>query len=367
MLVKGGNNMQKDYFKINESEEKESNSTSYSVFLSFKEIEELERCKKVFEPYIKKQKKALSSIIKLIILNTYLYLNNIERFFNDDVNKTLNKNYFKNSLDHNFVKKLKEGNKEYEFILELVRNQIIRINSNRVIEEGKIVQFRLAKDDDKLLRIFAGNKCFSFDEFFSGYLIYFLSLPMETKNYIITYPNGIKLERAIKEKTCIIMNNIKYKPVSLSYKKGILKRKVLICFDAIFDSFVEIDFALSKNIDYTEELFMLNDYERNVLDLYNKLEFIDISFKVLNNDNKHINRLIDDNDPSFFIIERKHEYPLEKIRIRYFEGIIKNLKRAYKKNIDYLCFSDNYNEFIKLTEEKQKELIKYQKQLKLSD
>jgi len=359
--------MEKDYFKINESDEKENLYNSYKVKLTVSEIEALDKCRIRFDYLLKKQKNARSSIIKLIIENTYLYLNNSERFFHQDLESILGKKYYSN-IDKSFVKRIKEGNKEYDFILELVRNQLLRIISNReVSEEIKEVQFRLAKDDDNMLRIIAGNKCLTFDEFFSGYLRYFLALPLDTQKYILTYPKSIKLDRAIKEHRCIIINGIKYKPYKYGVGRGLLKTKCLLCFDAIFDSFNEIPnigrpnitSILDLDIEFTEELFEFTSYEHEVINAYNNLEFIDVSFKLLNNDNKDINKLVDDDFNHYFIIDRKHEYPLEKLKIKYNDAIIRTLHNAEKKNIDYLCFSDNYNEFIKLTMDKQIELKNY--------
>lgn len=353
--------MDKDYNKIFESDEKMNLSTSYTVKLSEKEITALEKCKNNFSNLFSKQKKATSTIIKNIIENTYLYLNNSERFFNNDVKELLNKKYFKD-LDYHFINDLKEGTREYEFILELVRNQVLRIYSKREIDELYPVQFRLAKDDENLLRIISGNKCLSLDEFISGYLLYFLSLPQETQKYILTYPKGIKLDNAIKDKKCIIIGNMKYKPIKF-VNKGVYRRKVLLCFDAVFDSLVDIPFVLDKEIIFTEELFNINNYENEVLNSYDNLDYIDISFKLLNNDNKDINKLIDDNMKSEFIIKRAHEYPLEKIRIKYNEVLIENILKQDKKHIDYIRFSDNYNKFMKLTENNKKEYKKYIKNL----
>ena len=357
----GGINMDKDYNKIFESDEKMNLSTSYTVKLSEKEINALEKCKNNFSNLFSKQKKANSTIIKNIIENTYLYLNNSERFFNNDVKELLNKKYFKD-LDYHFINDLKEGTREYEFILELVRNQVLRIYSKREVDELYPVQFRLAKDDENLLRIISGNKCLSLDEFISGYLLYFLSLPQETQKYILTYPKGIKLDNAIRDKKCIIIGNMKYKPIKF-VNKGVYRRKVLLCFDAVFDSLVDIPFVLDKEIIFTEELFNINNYENEVLNSYDNLDYIDISFKLLNNDNKDINKLIDDNMKSEFIIKRAHEYPLEKIRIKYNEFLIENILKQDKKHIDYIRFSDNYNKFIKLTENNKKEYKKYIKEL----
>ena len=148
----------------------------------------------------------------------------------------------------------------------------------------------------------------------------------------------------------------------------------MLCFDAIFSSFNELSRRpktplssfLDLDIEFTEEFYELTAYERDVIDAYNSLEYIDVTFKVLNNDDEDINRLIDDSQKAYFIVSREHGENLEKIRIRYHDGILRILNRANKKNIDYICYSDNYNNFIKLTKDKQEELKKYIRDLKIS-
>ena len=358
--------MEKDYFRISENECSALDSkTSYSVYLSKSDIERIKSIQVHYYRFFEKQKDALSTIIRTIIENTYLYLNNMERNFNDDLKKILEKKYYEN-IDNKFVSKLKENTKEYDLFLELVRTQLIKLISNKEEDEELIkIQFRLTKDDNRLLRIIAGNKVHTLNDFFSGYLRYFLSLPRETQKYILTYPKGLKLDRAIKEHKCIVVNGIKYKPYKILCVTSLIKGKCLLCFDSVFDSLIELPNIYEKNIEFTEEYYELNSYEKEVIDAYNNLDYIDISFKLLNNVNKYINRMISDEEYENFIsvVELKHEGVLEKIKIKYDERIIDILKKANKKNIDYLCFSDNYNTFIKLTEEKQKEFKKYVREL----
>ena len=350
-----------DYFKVNESEDMLNKNTSFSIYLTDNEVKEIERFKDNYSYLLPKRQNAMSSILKLIIENTYLYLNNSERYFNKDLNKILEKSYY-NDLDHNFVKKLKENSKEYELILELVRNQLLRTLSNRDTEGYKHVQFRLAKNDYNMLRIIAGNKSLNMNDFLSGYLRYFLSLPFGTKLYILTYPNGLRLDRAIKDHMCIIINGIKYKPYKLANLR-LANLKSLICFDSVYDSLCEIDNVLNKDIIFTEEYYELNTYEKEVLDAYSKLDKIKITFRLLNNDNKIINNLVDRKIKSPRIIERKHndDNSLEEITIKYNEQEINALIKANNKNIEYLCFSDNYNNYVKLTEERTRAFKKYKK------
>lgn len=355
----------KDWYKVNEAEY-ECKPSSYNVFLTNSELKELDKIRVYNAGLLKKQSKARSTMIRLIIENTYLYLNNMERSFSNDVNEILGKKYFKDSMDRNFKNKLKEGSKEYEFIQELVRIQLLRVLSNRSIdndEEFVKVQFRLTKEDERMLRIIGGKECVTMDDFLSGYLRYFLALPMDTKNYILTYPKLLKLDRAIREHQCVIIDGIKYRPYKLTNSNVFAARKALLCFDAYCDSFSEIGHIYDKDILYIEEHFEFNSEELKVIDAYNNLDYIDISFKLLNDENEYINKLISDEKTSI-ITERKHEFPLEKIRMKYYPHVIKRLEKANKKNIDYLCYSDNYNLFMKLTKDKREEFDKYQKELK---
>ena len=358
-----------DWNKVNEADY-DCKPSSYNVFLTKSEKESLEFIQKRYSYLLKKQANALSTLVRLIIENTYLYLNNSERSFFTDVENVLNKKYFKDSIDYNFKKRLKDKTKEYEFIQELVRIQLLRVLSNRSIdsdEELIKVSFRLTKNDSNMLKIIGGKVSVTMEEFLSGYLRYFLNLPGDTRYYILTYPKQLKLDRAIREHSCIIINGIKYKPYKIINSDLLILRKNLICFDAYCDSFQIIDRIYDKDIIYTEEYFEFTQDELNVIEAYKKLDYIDISFKVLNDENKDINNLISDENDSPRIVERKHEFPLEKIRIKYFRNIIHILEKANKKNIDYLCYSENYNEFIRLTLDNQEEFHKFMKRLKGKD
>ncbi len=355
--------MEKDYFKISESEEgKLSLNTSYSVYLSKDDIDRISRIQMFHHKYFEKQKSALSTIIRTIIENTYLYLNNMERNFNEDLNKILGKDYYRDSIDKKFEEKLKGSTKEHDLFLELLRTQLVKLLSNKEEEDELIkVQFRLTKDDDRLLRIISGNKVHTLNDFFAGYLRYFLSLPRETQTFILTYPKGLKIDRAIKEHKCIIVDGVKFKPYKIVNGSVLIRGKSLLCFDSVCDSLYEMPNIYSKNIEFTEECFEFNSFEKEVIEAYSDLEYIDISFKILNDENKEINRMVADDryERSYYVIEVEHDGPLNKIKIRYNERSIEALNKANKKNIDYLCFSDNYNRYIKLTEEKKKEFKKY--------
>lgn len=359
--------MEKDYFKISESEEgKLSLNTSYSVYLSEVDIDRLKRIQKHHRSYFEKQKTALSTMIRTIIENTYLYLNNMERNFNEDLSKILSKDYYKDSIDKKFEEKLKGNTKEHDLFLELLRTQLVRLLSKKEDESELVkIQFRLTKEDDRLLRIISGNKVHNLNDFFAGYLRYFLSLPIDTQTYILTYPVGLKIDRAIKDRRYIVIDGIKYKPYKVVNAPILVRCKNLLCFDSICDSFCEVPHVYLKDIELTEEYYDFNSFETDVIDAYNDLEYIEASFKILNDENKDINNLVAEDSfvRSYKVLNLEQDGPLKKIKIRYNEKIIDDLNKAYKKNIDYLCFSDNYNRYIKLTEQKKKEFKKYIKVL----
>ena len=370
----------KDIFDVNESEANIS-STNYTLYLTKKEIEELERIRQRNEYVFEKQKNARSSIIKKIVENTYLYLNNNERFFMNDLEKIINKDYYNNidmdflrriaTVDNKKIKKIKTDTKEYDLILELVRNQLLRIISSKYIDdELEKVQLRLAKNDEKMLRIIAGNKSLSLNDFLSGYIRYFLSLPNVTQNYILAYQTFLKLDRAIKEGKMITINDMKYKPIKVIKPSYLDMFYKLICFDGACDSFNVLLLSkkiphgmILKDISFTEEDFVINSYENAVLDLYNNLNEVEISFVLVNDSSDFINKLIDVNNNAFFkfekILDLKNENNKYILKIKYDDRIIKNLIKENNKSIKYLCFSDNYNDFIKLTEPKMKEYNKY--------
>ena len=171
-----------DWNKVNEADY-DCKPSSYNVFLTKSEKENLEFIQKRYSYLLKKQVNALSTLVRLIIENTYLYLNNSERSFFTDVENVLNKKYFKDSIDYTFKKRLKDKTKEYEFIQELVRIQLLRVLSNRSIdsdEELIKVSFRLTKNDTNMLKIIGGKVSVTMEEFLSGYLRYFLNLPGDT-------------------------------------------------------------------------------------------------------------------------------------------------------------------------------------------
>ena len=93
-----------NWFDVPETEEIIMN-TSYYVLLRESDIKYLDRLLSNSQHLLNKRSTARSSIIKLIVENTYLYLNNMEREFESDLNKILSKSYYKD-IDSNFKKKL---------------------------------------------------------------------------------------------------------------------------------------------------------------------------------------------------------------------------------------------------------------------
>jgi len=338
--------MTKDWFDINEDSTMVNPNTSFYCYLTEKEIQDLDSIKT--KNIIFKRSSNRSSIIKKIVLNTYLYLNNMDRGFEDDLNKLLNKPYFKN-LDFNFTKKLSSGGKEYELIQELVRIQVLKCMGQKInLEDNLIkVQFRLAKDDYDLMRVFAGNRNINISDFISGYLKYFLSMPLNIRQYILRYPDLLKLERCIKDNRFVIIGDKKLKAIKIDNKKHSLA--TLVCLDSNSNIVLKTLFSILDVME-TDEYYSLTSYEKELIKLYDGLDEIEISFVVVN-ETKDITRLLENNDP--VILSKKADGIKQIINIRYSSGIIQLLKDSEKNgDIKYLCFSKNYNDFIKTLENK---------------
>ena len=74
----------------------ENDGTNFYVNLTKGEIEDLHKIQEKYNKLFQKQKNAVSTLIKLIIENTYLYINNKEADIDNDINEILTKKYYRN-------------------------------------------------------------------------------------------------------------------------------------------------------------------------------------------------------------------------------------------------------------------------------
>ena len=130
-----------DLLDVNESEANIS-STNYTLYLTKKEIEELERIRQRNEYVFEKQKNARSSIIKKIVENTYLYLNNNERCFMNDLEKIITE------LESGNID-LEESISKYTEAMQLVKECDEKLNSAqeaiaKIVNDNKeVVEFEI--------------------------------------------------------------------------------------------------------------------------------------------------------------------------------------------------------------------------------
>ncbi len=339
-----------NWMEVKETEDELNDGTSFYVLATKEQYKELDFYLKQANNMgiITKRKNAQSSIIKLIIENTYLYLNNVETGFNADLEALINKKYYKD-IDPLFIKDIKKNKKEYDFIKELVRMQLLRLFPSSADDDEELIkyQFRLAEDDHNLMRILYGSPNKSLSEFLSRYLNYFLSVSADIKRRILRYPADLKIERAIREHRCIVINGMKLKPIKMI--KSIYVNPGILAFDCSDNRFREFRFRTFTEIDETDEYFELNGLEKEFVNAYNNLNVVEATFKVIKED-KHITRIL--NREGMGIISVEYNDILYKIKFKYFRGTVYQLERAKREGIiDYLCYSDNYNTYAKLLKE----------------
>lgn len=337
-----------NWFDVPETEEIIMN-TSYYVLLRESDIKYLDRLLSKSQNLLKKRSNARSSIIKLIVENTYLYLNNMEREFESDLNKILSKSYYKD-IDSNFKKKLLSNKKEYDLFKELVRNQVLKTlsvsNYDNDEEELIKVQFRLAKDDYNLVKILEGAKCQSQPDYIASYISYFMSFSGLTRHKILHYPNDLMIDRAIKDRRCIIMNNMKFKPYKIA-SSGFFRNDLLVGFNDN-NEFVKRRLFNIDNVVETNEYFEFNTVEREILDSYFNLDTVVATFTIESDD--FLNILKKYNTHS--IISSNMEETKKVLTFKYNDRVIRFLDKAYGDGkIKHLCYSDEYQKFMKLVDD----------------
>ena len=344
--------------RVPEAGSKESMKlTSLVFYLSKDEYEMLERISKIKGVNTKNT----SSFIRLIIKNTYLYLNNMERNIISDIEIMKDKSYYR-GLKPEFVECFKPWTREYDFLMELVRIQVLRSFQNGIEPDEKNrlerFSFRLTQDDEyDLKRIIVGNKIFSNPELFQSYIRYFLSVGRKTQYYILSYPNMLMLERAIKESRWIIINNKKYKPYKIIDSINAISIPYLICFDEEKNFNVKnlMNYLISEDVEETNLEFTFNSKEKKIIKSFTSLKTIEASFKINDPEDKLLAVCTPENYTKTYLL-KSCTFSKGKTTITFdytFNSvIIKNLENALKNGkISYLCYNQEYYDFLELIKE----------------
>lgn len=310
-----------------------------------------------------------SEFVRFIIKNTYLYLNNKERGIQSDISNLLKEKPYYKDIDKSFIQKLLYGAKEYDLFIEILRLQVLKCYKDPLVNlrettNDKRISFRLTNEDEKdLKRIFLGNKLLSNPEFIRGYVSYFLNSTRMTQNYILSYPNMLKLERAIKEGRYISIKDEKYKPYKITTSGTVIPRYVLLGFnvDGILTQVPLGYYISSKNIEESLLTFDFNAQEKEIIKAFENLKVIEASFKIENDEDNVVNHNALSNiyEQKVGTVLKLNAYKTEKgkttISFDYSVGstMINRLDYAERKgSIKYLCYSDNYYKFLKLNNNK---------------
>ncbi len=342
-------------------EEKESlnPNTSYAVMLTDKEKTSLEKLQKRFEHLIDKRKDELSSFVKVVLLNTYLYLNNTERDLVDDINSILKKSYYKD-LDKDFIKMISESGKAQDFIREIVRTRILKTQSSTTEDEEsekEKFQFRLAKDDELLRYIFAGTVSMSISDYLTSLMDYFLSAPSPTQRTILQYQIILALKRCTSDSRCIMINGRKRYPVIFSKAKGPLNR--LWVLNRKNNTIRQLPIMLIKEIAETNEYFSLTSNEQRVINMIKDIGDVTITFKIINKTEITKWYIDEMNLLSRFIYKYDEETKQITITVTLLRAMLESRKLTSLNGTDIsdLKFSDGFEELLKVLEETGTKLI----------
>ena len=332
-----------------------SPNTSYVVMLSDKEKKSLEKLQKRYEYLIDKRKSELSSFVKVVLLNTYLYLNNTERDLSEDISTILKKNYYKD-LNKDFIKMISEPGKEQDFIREIIRTRILKTQSSTTEDEGsekEKFQFRLAQDDDLLRYIFAGTVCMPIADYLSSLMDYFLSASLSTQRTILQYQMMLSLKRCIADQRCVMINGRK------RYVLKIGKSKMLL-FNAIWGldrkehRIYRVPLFEIKELEETNEYFDLTSNERNAIEALKNAGEVIVSFKIINEGFNPLKYLPFHQPMSLELNSENDETTKTKRCLTDFDTARRIEKILLKhKDIDIadLTFSDNYAKVYKIFED----------------
>jgi len=194
----------------------------YRVVLLQEDYNRLEGLQKTYKGAVgRKQQEALSTFVTRILINTNAYIGNVNLELQEDLEKLGNKSILFNNIDKNFRKKiLEDGSYENLFVKELARMMVLpRYVFAKEKEEMKEFQFRDAPETEGLLNeILLYNSTFQVQEIFASLIKFFLNQNRVVQEEIVHYNEINRIDIAIREKTCLLINGLKIRPYTLSTK-----------------------------------------------------------------------------------------------------------------------------------------------------
>ncbi len=328
--------------------------TNFYAMLTKAECERLDQILKENKAMFRVQKNATSSLIKLIIENTYLYINNNEIDIDGDISKILTKKYYRN-LDDNFKKTITQDQRTRDFIVELVRVRLLKQYASVPVEDenDELIkkQFRLSNDDTKIMSILMGSKALTSPDYISSLIRYFL---YSNTREILNYKSICIVDNAIKNKEYIMLGDSKVKPIAYIFDRyykclfyiNETKKTVNINRYGFFNGLEVVATNLKYSLSYIEEQIVnLRKQLKNVSISYDLVDGIDLestrAYYLLDdgfNPSDQISKTTDGNH-----VEAKYKYS------RHLSfNFEKYAKEGYIKNLQ---FSENYAEYRKVVDE----------------
>ena len=333
----------------------DSDGTNFYVMLTKKECERLNEILKDNQKIFRVQKNATSSLIKLIIENTYLYINNNEINIGDDIRQILNKKYYRN-LDENFKNLILNDKKTMDFIVELVRVRLLKQYISVPIEDEneELIkkQFRLSNDDTKVMSILMGSKALTSPDYISSLIRYFL---YSNTYEILSYKSLCIIENAMKNKEYITIDDRKIKPLFYIFEHY---SKYLYCIDETNRtvSLLRHGFFESADVRATNLKYSLSYAEEEIISMRKQLKFVTISYDIVDG--------IDLETARAYYLQTERRFRTSELISRTVDGNHVEAKYKYSRYLSYsfekylekgyitnLVFSDNYAEYRKTVDE----------------
>lgn len=244
---------------------------NYKIFLSKDEIKQLDKLALFYQEQFPKQKDALSTLIRTIIIKTATSLKDLRFIINNDIEHILNTPVFST-----FSEKLKEENMVddfNDFIKQLLQIYEVRnvINHNTYTEEEK--SFRSTKDTKlELENIIKMNLKISNNHIFTDLVKYFIHLSPFKQFDIMFWDIKRHLFRIIqniqKETIILNINGHKIKPYKIMLAENKDKYYSLIGLNINTNKIVIIPINTIITLEECERVEYFTKEEQYNLELY---------------------------------------------------------------------------------------------------
>ena len=202
------------------------------------------------------------------------------------------------------------------------------------------------------MSILMGSTALTTPDYIASLIRYFLHA---NKEEILNYKSILKIEYAIKNSEYLIINEKKYKPIRIQRIGNALPLKCLIAFDESSKEFAikRLNRIYLDTITLTMQKYSLNSLEQEILDNFNHILLMTVSYDKTEKDSSSIKILsIKENEGVKKTIKGNHETVI----ISYNPVLIKELrkyeKEGYITNLvlpnEYLTFNEEVLEYKKL-------------------